>query len=98
GSGDVITCSHTTANLTASSSTGGVTYSWTGPGGFTSTAQNPTTTTSGVYTVVARNPVNGCTSSDTANINLNNTNPGVGISPTSGTITCSTTSILLTAS
>src|ERR1044072_4623821 len=37
--------------LNASSSVAGVTYSWTGPGGFTSTSQNPVVNTAGSYTV-----------------------------------------------
>ncbi len=39
--------------------TGPYTYSWTGPGGYTSTAQSPTGLAGGTYTVVAT-PVSGC--------------------------------------
>jgi hypothetical protein len=52
-------------SLTAST-VSGATYSWTGPNGFTSNAQNPTVSTSatttmaGIYSVTAT--VNGCTS------------------------------------
>jgi hypothetical protein len=53
-----------TLNLTASM-VAGVTYSWTGPGSFTSTAQNPsisnaTSAASGVYSVTVTDS-NGCT-------------------------------------
>jgi len=58
-------CSGNTLNLTASSATPGVTYSWTGPNSFTSTLQNPSinnagVVASGVYNVTAT--LNSCTS------------------------------------
>jgi large repetitive protein len=51
-------CTGNTLNLTSNSSTAGVTYTWTGPGTFTSTDQNPTIqnvslTASGTYKVTA---------------------------------------------
>lgn len=57
-------CTGSTINLTASN-IAGATYSWTGPGGYTSTAQNPTRPNatvlmSGTYSVVAT--VAGCPS------------------------------------
>jgi len=64
-------CSGTAALLTASSSTGGVSYSWVGPGSFTSNVQNPvinntTTAMSGNYIVSAT--LNGCSSKDTTSL------------------------------
>lgn len=58
-------CSGGTLNLSASSVTPGVSYSWTGPNSFTSNQQNPsinnvTVAASGTYFVTAT--VNGCTS------------------------------------
>ncbi|HRN90893.1 MAG TPA: PKD domain-containing protein [Ferruginibacter sp.] len=57
-------CSGQTLNLTANNVSGG-TFAWTGPGGFSSTTQNPvipnaTTGASGTYSVTVT--VNGCTS------------------------------------
>lgn len=56
----------TNVQLTASSTTPGATFTWTGPNGFTSNQQNPllsnvTPANSGTYTVFATAP-NGCTS------------------------------------
>ena len=68
-------CVGATLNLTATNSTG-ATYSWTGPGGFTSTQQNPslpnvTTGNAGTYTVTVS--ANGCTSTSTVNVAVNST-------------------------
>jgi hypothetical protein len=57
-------CAVSTLHLTAST-VSGATYAWTGPNGFTSSAQNPTiasatTSVTGLYSVTAT--VNGCTS------------------------------------
>jgi gliding motility-associated-like protein len=54
--------------------TGGATYSWTGPNGFTSNVQNPTipgsiVANSGIYTLTATSP--GCVSTATTNVVVN---------------------------
>ncbi len=64
-------CVNTTINLT---SNGGVTYAWTGPGGFTSTAQNPNIpsaqlTMSGTY-VVTVTDANGCVNTANATVSV----------------------------
>ena len=70
-------CSGNTLNLTSSVAPAGATYSWTGPGGFTSTLQNPsrtntTTAMSGAYNVTVN--LNGCAStSSTVNVTINQT-------------------------
>ncbi len=58
-------CSTNTLNLTANSATVGVSYTWSGPNGFTSTTQNPSITSvtvlaSGSYSVTAT--LNSCVS------------------------------------
>ena len=60
-------CAPATVNLSASSPNPGVSYSWTGPGGFTSNAQNPTgVSVSGTYTVTIT--FNGCTATSSTNV------------------------------
>jgi gliding motility-associated-like protein len=61
-------------------STGGGTYSWTGPNGFTSAVQNPsipsgTTAASGTYTVTIN--VSGCTATASTTVTVNAT-PTIG--------------------
>ncbi|HWY10862.1 MAG TPA: hypothetical protein VN026_06045, partial [Bacteroidia bacterium] len=73
-------CLNNAINLT---STGGGTYSWTGPNAFTSTLQNPTvaaatTINAGVYNVTVTNL--GCTS--TASVNVIVTTPTTSASNT----------------
>lgn len=54
-------CPGASISLQGSSSTSGVTYAWTGPGGFTSSLQNPTNATAaGVYQLITS--LNGCSS------------------------------------
>ena len=93
----VLGCTVNTVTLSGSSSAGGVSYSWSGPGGFTSTAQNPTVGTAGIYTLTITNQATGCTGSDTANVIIN-TNPPGATATVSGQLTCASgTSVTLSA-
>ncbi|MCZ2356880.1 MAG: gliding motility-associated C-terminal domain-containing protein, partial [Bacteroidia bacterium] len=91
-------CEGGNLNLTASA-VPGANYSWTGPNGFTSSAQNPTIngTTSlnaGTYSVVAI--ANGCTSSIATTTVTINAIPGP-ISASNNSPVCSGNSVNLTA-
>jgi hypothetical protein len=94
GIGGKLTCTKTSVTLTGSSSTNGVTYSWSGPS--SSIAQNPTVTLPGTYTLVVTNPTNGCTSSDTAMVSQNIAAPGANAN--GGIITCRSGSTTLNGS
>ena len=66
-------CVGASLNLSASSSTPGVTYQWTGPNGFSTTIQNPVINPvvladSGYYIVKAI--LNGCKSADTTHVTV----------------------------
>lgn len=70
--GGASVCVNQTANL---SSSGGTTYSWTGPGGYTSSQQNPALTNasasqSGQYSVLVTD-ANGCASTASAMVVVN---------------------------
>jgi hypothetical protein len=72
-----LTCNiGSSVTLSGTSSTSGVIYSWTGPNNFSSTAQNPVVTTTGTYNLTVTNPVNGCTSSASANVTFSSTITG----------------------
>jgi gliding motility-associated-like protein len=65
-------CAGTAVTLTGA---GGTTYTWTGPGSYSSTTQNPViattaATTTGIYTLTVTGP-GGCTNSVTTNVVVN---------------------------
>lgn len=80
-------CVGQTINLTATSSTPGVSYSWTGPGSYTSTQQNPgrtnaTLSFSGAYNVTAI--LNGCPSAPTATTVVVTAGPAAPVATNNG--------------
>ena len=98
GPAQVLTCTNTTRVLSGSSSTGGVTFSWAGPGivsgGATAT---PTVNAPGTYTLTVTNPANGCTATSTVNVTQNITPPNVNAG-TPQVLTCTATSVALNGS
>jgi len=62
----VMSCGETEVTLTATG-TAGVTYSWTGPDGFTATTKEITVSNPGTYKVVVTSP-NGCSATDEAKV------------------------------
>jgi len=94
-----LTCSIKNVILTGSSSTSGVTYSWTGPSGFTAAGASATVSTAGNYTVTVANPNNGCSTSVTAaTVTQNTTVPGAVSATVSNKLTCSAPSATLSGS
>ncbi len=90
----VLTCTTPSISLTA---TGGGTYSWSNGTAVVGTSASLNVTTSGTYTVTVTS-ANGCTSTASQTITQNNTAPALTITPPISTVlTCTTTSISLTA-
>lgn len=92
-------CAGGTLNLTGSSTTSGVTYSWAGPGSYTSSVQNPSINNisagaSGDYICSAT--ANGCSSKDTIAVVIN----PIPNKPTAGSnsLLCAGQDLNLTAS
>jgi CHU_C Type IX secretion signal domain/PKD-like domain len=88
-SGNTITCANPSVNLTANSTTPGVTYAWTGGG----TAPTTSVTNVATYTVTVTNPANGCTSTASADAAGDLVAPNV--SATGGVLSCAITQISL---
>ncbi len=96
-------CAGGTINLTSSNTnaaiTTGLSYSWSGPASFTSTAQNPsrpnaTVAMSGIYTVTITSATGGCTSTATVNVTVNQT----PIASATGDVKCVGATVNLTSS
>ena len=93
-----ITCATTTAQVTASTTMTPVSYSWSGPGAVSGASTSTgTVTVGGTYQCIVTNTLTGCTSTVTTLVPTNTTAVLASIAPTS-TITCTTTSLTLSAS
>lgn len=90
----ILTCSNPTASITA---TGGGTYAWTGPSGFTSTTATISVSAAGNYVVTAVT-TNNCTAISTVTVIENRATPTITITPTSAILTCTTPTASITAS
>lgn len=89
----IITCSQSFINLTGSSATTGALLNWQGPGSFSSV--NPATVSIvGTYTVIATDPSNGCTKSDTVLVTKQNS---LLLQSTNDTTICNGSSITITS-
>ena len=95
--GGVLDCFGNPVMLLGQSVTQGVQYDWSGPGGFTSTIQNPDATQSGDYVLIVTAP-NGCTNSATAQVTLDAGIPDLAAAPVGpGTLDCTNPSIDINA-
>jgi gliding motility-associated-like protein len=92
-----LTCAITSISLTA---TGGGTYSWSNGTSVVGTNANLNVTAPGTYTVTVTSATNGCTATSPTVITQNITPPAAAITsvPSPAVLTCTTTSITLTAS
>ena len=59
--GGELTCNVTVLELQGASNITNVAYAWTGPGGFSSSLQNPAVSAPGDYTLIVTDTSNGCT-------------------------------------
>jgi gliding motility-associated-like protein len=92
-----ITCANLSATLTSSSSTAGVTYSWSGPGNITNAnTPTPTVDAAGTYTISVTAP-NGCTTTGTVWVQSDNTVPAISVNAPP-TLTCTSTTVTLNGS
>ncbi len=96
GPSQTITCLAPSVVLEGSSNIPGATYSWSGPGGFTSNLKQPTVVNPGPYSLTITDPSNGCTATATVAIFINTTQPGA--SATGGTLTCTNLQVVLSGS
>lgn len=93
GPNQTLTCAISTVLLQGTSNAPNATYAWSGPGGFTSTEQNPAVTIAGVYALTITDPSDGCTATSSTMLLENITPPTVTAS--GGILNCNVTSINL---
>ena len=93
--GGTLTCLVPDVDVIALSTTPGVTYSWTGPGGFTGTNAIENVSVAGTYTVVVTAP-NGCTNTTTATV-LEEKDFPVAVASSSNIIDCTNQSTTLSS-
>ncbi len=91
---DTLTCAQDSVNLLAFSSTPGVSYAWTGPGGFSAAEANPRIGIAGDYYLVVT-ALNGCSSLDTLNVPIDTLQPMV--QATGGFLGCMGNGLQLTS-
>lgn len=95
---DIISCFTPVIDLQGSSTTSGVTFSWSGPGGYTATTATAETDMPGNYTLTVTNPLNGCTSSTGTIVAADTATPANVTASNNGPLNCITTSVTLTSS
>ncbi|GLR17931.1 hypothetical protein GCM10007940_25460 [Portibacter lacus] len=93
--GGIINCVSGQTTLSGNSTTEGATYSWTGPGDFTTEIQNPIAIIAGTYTLIVTGP-NGCSSTMAVEVSADMDAPEVSVND--GSVDCVNTSTELTAS
>ena len=91
-----LTCYITSVSLNGSSTTPGVTFSWTGPNGFTAATAQAQVTAGGVYTLHATNTANGCSQTLPLTVSQNIAPPANVTATNSGPLTCDVTEVTLT--
>ncbi|GAB3497037.1 hypothetical protein GCM10027341_16740 [Spirosoma knui] len=90
-----LSCSQTSVNLSASSSTTGVAYGITGPEGFSASGGMTSVNRPGTYTLTATG-ANGCTAVQTTTVESNTITPSVSLT-NSGPLSFTNASVTLTA-
>ncbi|MEO6758122.1 MAG: hypothetical protein ABIO24_01625, partial [Saprospiraceae bacterium] len=91
----ILTCTNAFVTLNGNSTTQGVSYSWTGPGGFNANTQNAAASVPGIYTLTVKNNSNGCSATASTTVTQNLTPPTV--TATGGNKTCAQPTVTLTA-
>ncbi len=93
--GGTVTCADTNVTVQVTTNANNATFSWTGPGGFSSNQSSFSTSVPGTYSVTVTNTANGCSATASATVAVNNTIPSIQVN--GGVLTCSDTVVQLIA-
>lgn len=92
--GNTLTCVVNSVIISGSTPDTTASFLWSGPNNFISTLQNPTVSDPGTYNLVVTDTLNGCTSTASANVALDNV-PPVASATSPGNLNCNTFEIQL---
>lgn len=92
--GGVLNCAVANVALNTSTNSANPTFNWTGPNGYSSTAQNPTVSVSGTYNLVVNDTITGCANNATATVTADIAAPVASAS--AGALTCVVNSATVT--
>lgn len=95
---DQLTCFIPVVNINGNSSTPGVSYSWTGPGGFAASSASASVAVGGLYTLKVTDPVNGCYRTISLTVVEDKAPPADVAAVVSGILTCTETLVTLMGS
>ncbi|MFN0035769.1 MAG: T9SS type A sorting domain-containing protein [Saprospiraceae bacterium] len=92
--GNTLTCVINSVVITATTPDTNATFAWTGPNNFASSLQNPSVNEAGTYNLVVTDTLNGCSSTASAAVALNNVPPTASaVSPSN--LNCNTAQLQL---
>jgi uncharacterized repeat protein (TIGR03803 family) len=91
-----LNCKTPSIILSGTSSTAGVTYSWSGPEGYSSNSQNPSINTGGSYTLLVTSPTNGCATIQSVTVEEDKSPPENITANSSGPLNCNNVFVTLT--
>jgi len=94
--GGTLTCAVESVALGGASPANNPVFVWSGPNGFSSSQQNPTVDLPGAYLLTVTGP-NGCTSTASTNVNLNDTPPGASLD-VAANLNCNNATVNIAAS
>ena len=95
--GGTVSCTDLNVTVAANAAPSNVSYSWTGPNSFSSSAPTFSTSEPGTYTVVVTNDANQCTAEGTVLVGEDLTEPILSLLADAFTIDCNNPDVLLTA-
>jgi len=95
GTDSTLTCIRTSLQLNGSSVTSGTGYSWSGPGSFTSSLEDPAITINGNYILTVTETFTGCFQRDTVFIGIDTITPDVIMPSGPFVLTCVIDSVYL---
>lgn len=93
--GGILTCVVASVELAGSSPANNPVFAWSGPNGFSSSLPNPTVDLPGAYLLTVTG-ANGCTSTATAGVTLDNTPPGATLA-VAANLNCNNNTVNITA-